>query len=239
MTRPLPWMLGAFLAAACSSVPQLILPPEEVVSAVAPPAEYIVGPGDVLRVNVYGHPDLSSQLYTNSNPGTPVDGAGRIQLPLIDPIEVSGMSVIEVREAVTLSLKSYLKDPRVDVAVTEFRAHRYVVLGEVNRPGVYGLSKPITALEAMAKAGGFSPSANRSQFIWMKGGLREENLMLLDGRALDGNLAQLISHGDVIFVGRRAWVDRAEAVKDVIPILQAIAIPIATAANLVALERLL
>jgi polysaccharide export outer membrane protein len=149
------------------------------------------------------------------------------------------MTVLGVRDAVTDALRQYLRDPRVDVAVTEFKAHRFVVLGEVRKPGVYGLERPITALEALAQAGGFSGSANRDQVIWMRGGLAEENLVLLDGAALDAQASGLISHGDILFVGRRTWADRAEAARDVIPLLQIVTIPISTAASVVTLERLL
>ena len=241
MTRPLLCCAPlALLVAGCASDPPRVIPPPSAdLSAVGPAAEYLVGPGDVLRVNVYGHPDLSSQILRDNAPGSPVDGAGRIQLPLVGAVEVGGMTVLEVRAAVSGALRQYLKEPRVDVAVTEFGAHRFVVLGALARPGVYQLKRPITALEALAGAGGFASTANRDQVVWMRGGLAEENLVMLDGNALDGNAAGLISPGDVIFVGRRTWADRAEAVRDVIPFLQAVSIPISTAAAVVALGNLL
>ena len=88
-------------------------------------------------------------------------------------------------------------------------------------------------------AGGYSAFANRKHLIWMRGGLGEENLVMLDGLGLDAKAAMLVRHGDVFYVGRRSWADRAEAVKDVIPVLQAVTVPLSIATQFMTLERLL
>ena len=234
-------ILGAMLlVAGCRSTPPEVLYPEgEVLPAIAPSAAYIVGPGDVLRVNVFGHPDLSSPMLTDSTYGSPIGGDGMIQLPLLDPLEVGGHPLLEVRDIVTGALKRYLKQPKVDVAVVRFGAHRVVVLGDVTTPGVYVMERPQTVLEILAHAGGFLPSANRRYVVWMRGGLAPENLTLLDFEGLDATAALPMGAGDVLFIGRRKWADRAEAIRDVIPLLQAVAIPISTATQLITLEKLL
>ena len=233
MLRLLPLRgLWALLLIGCvSDAPNVILPSDGQVAAVGSPVEYHVGTGDVLRVNVYDHPSLSTQA--------PVDGAGRIQLPGVGPVEVAGLTVLGVCEAARGALRRYLKDPRVDVSVVSFKAHRYVVLGEVRRPGVFPIAQPITALEALALAGGYSGAANRKQIVWMRGGLEAENLMMLDSSALDGRMTSLIGHGDVIYVGRRSWVDRFEAVRDVVPLLQVVTVPISAVTSAVTLVELL
>ena len=243
------WVL--LLAACAADAPVLLVPESGSVPAVAPAAEYHVGPGDVLRVNVFGHPELGSQvtggnlgagLVNNAMGGTtgsPVDGTGSIQLPLVGPVVVNGMSLLEVRAAVTQAFRRYLKEPRVDVSLIRFGSQRFIVLGEARNPGVYTLERPMTAMEALAMAGGYSTSANRKQLLWMRGGLGEENLVLLDGSGIDARAAMQVQHGDVLFVGRRPWADRAEALKDVIPLLQTVTIPLSIATQFVTLERLL
>ena len=94
--------IGGFILIGCAAEPPaLLLPDSGSVAAVAPSAEYHVGPGDVLRINVFGHPELSSQMIgggssgdllnnaIGSQTGTPVDGTGHIQLPLVGPVFVS------------------------------------------------------------------------------------------------------------------------------------------------------
>ena len=91
----------------------MLVPETGSVPALARAAEYHVGPGDVLRVNVFGHPELGSQVVGGNSgvdlvnsaiggtTGSPVDGTGNIQLPLVGPVGVNGMSLLEVRAAVT------------------------------------------------------------------------------------------------------------------------------------------
>ena len=240
VNRDIPCVLAwALLLAACAAdAPVLLVPESGSVPAVAPAAEYHVGPGDVLRVNVFGHPMLGSQVVGDTG-GSPVDGTGNIQLPLVGPVGVNGMSLLEVRAAVTQALRRYLKEPMVDVSLIRFGSQRFIVLGEARNPGVYTLERPMSAMEALAMAGGYSTSANRKQLLWMRGGLGEENLVLLDGSGLDVKAAMQVQHGDVLFVGRRPWADRAEALKDVIPVLQTVTIPLSVAAQFVTLEKLL
>ncbi|MDP6540145.1 MAG: polysaccharide biosynthesis/export family protein [Planctomycetota bacterium] len=251
MSRPVLLCVPLFLAACASDPPAMLVPETGSVPALARAAEYHVGPGDVLRVNVFGHPELGSQVVGSASgvdlvnnaiggtTGTPVDGSGYIQLPLIGPVAVNGMSLLRVRDAVTCALERYLKEPKVDVSVIRFGSQRFIVLGEAKNPGVYTLERSMTALEAIAMAGGYSESANRKQLIWMRGGLGAENLVLLDGSGLDASAAQRVEHGDVLFVGRRPWADRAEALRDVVPVLQTVTIPLSIAAQFVTLEKLL
>jgi len=217
---------------ACRSHPPRVLaepaePPFGGTAEDAPLAlEYRVGPGDVLRVNVYGHPDLSSAPYESGVAGTPVEPGGTVQLPLIGALPVAGLTIEGVSAAVTESLRRYVREPRVDVAVVRFGAHRYLVLGEVREPGAYVLERPITAMEALASSGGFGPYANRAQVAWVRGGLSAENVEIFDASELDPLAAHLVQPGDILFVGRKGWADVAEASRDLIPILQVVTTPI-------------
>jgi protein involved in polysaccharide export with SLBB domain len=224
--------IGVLLLCGCASEPPaLSLPESGSVAAVAPLAEYHVGPGDVLQVSVFRNAALGAQ--------TLVDETGHIQLPLVGLVQVNGMSPLEIRETVTEAFLPYLKKPSVFVTVETVGSQRYIVLGEAGSPGVYPLRRPLTALEALATAGGFSPAANREQVVWMRGGIGEKNLVMLDGSSLDAKAAMLIQHGDVLYVSRRAWADRAEVIRDIIPLLQAVTIPLSIATQFVSLERLL
>jgi len=116
-------------------------------------ADYRVGPGDVLEVEVYDDPDLSG-LVT-------VQHGGEISFPLLGDVEVKGLTEREVRETLTrLLAKDYLVDPQVAVKVKEHRSQWITLVGEVQRPGKYFLSGSKTLLELLTEAGGFTAQAS-------------------------------------------------------------------------------
>jgi polysaccharide export outer membrane protein len=122
-------------------------------SNVSVDADYRVGPGDVLEVEVYDDPDLSG-LVT-------VQHGGEISFPLLGDVEVNGLTAREVRETLTLLLaKDYLVDPQVAVRVKEHRSQWITLVGEVVRPGKYFLQGSKTLLELLTEAGGFTPQAS-------------------------------------------------------------------------------
>jgi polysaccharide biosynthesis/export protein len=116
-------------------------------------ADYRVGPGDVLEVEVYDDPDLSG-LVT-------IQHGGEISFPLLGDVPVNGLTAKEVRETLTrLLAKDYLVDPQVAVRVKEHRSQWITLVGEVVRPGKYFLQGSKTLLELLTEAGGFTPQAS-------------------------------------------------------------------------------
>jgi polysaccharide export outer membrane protein len=116
-------------------------------------ADYRVGPGDVLEVEVYDDPDLSG-LVT-------VQHGGEISFPLLGDLSVNGLTAREVRETLTrLLAKDYLVDPQVVVKVKEHRSQWITLVGEVQRPGKYFLQGSKTLLELLTEAGGFTAQAS-------------------------------------------------------------------------------
>jgi len=116
-------------------------------------ADYRVGPGDVLEVEVYDDPDLSG-LVT-------VQHGGEISFPLLGDLGVNGLTVREVRETLTrLLAKDYLVDPQIAVRVKEHRSQWITLVGEVMRPGKYYLQGSKTLLELLTEAGGFTGQAS-------------------------------------------------------------------------------
>ncbi len=228
-----------FLAACSSSPPSVLEVPPEVPTDLTISStdrvgsfEYRVGPGDRLRVGVFAHPELSANAAT-------VLGTGKILLPLVGPVHVAGQSLEEVGASVEDSLGRFLKEPHVDVQVERFGSQLYLVFGEVAKPGNYPLERPITALEALARSGGLGPFANRAQVAWVRGGFREENLVLFDASQLDPVAMQRVRPGDVLFVGRRSWADLSEAARDVLPFMQTLALPLSIALQAATLNEVL
>jgi polysaccharide export outer membrane protein len=115
--------------------------------------DYRLGPGDKLRIEVYKDAQLSQSVQIRPD--------GKITMPLVGDIEATGKTPLELRDAVVKSLKDYLTNPVVTVIVVEASAAVAYVVGEVTHPGTINLQGgPITALQAIAMAGGLKDFAN-------------------------------------------------------------------------------
>jgi polysaccharide export outer membrane protein len=117
--------------------------------------DYIIGPSDVLAINVWKDAELSRTV--------PVRPDGKISFPLIGELQVSGLTALKVQRMVAERLKEYISNPEVTVIVQEVKSRTFAVLGKVAKPGSYELGKPTTVLEAIAMAGGFLDFAKTSK----------------------------------------------------------------------------
>ena len=147
------------LATLMASVPasaqmQPARPVGDVVADTTRPGSYVLGPGDRVRVIVFGEDRLSGEYTVTSN--------GEMSFPLIGNLRVTGLTVADVQVAIHDKLSAgYVKDPRVSAEVLSFRP--YYVLGEVARPGQYPYVEGMTLEQAIATAGGFTYRAKRKE----------------------------------------------------------------------------
>lgn len=122
------------------------------VAAAEPPA-YRLGSGDKIRMTVFNEKDLSGDYD--------VDDQGRVSLPLIGSVSVSGKTVSEAETIITQQYgANYLVNPRVSIEVLNYRP--FFILGEVKNPGSYPYVAGMTVLNAVALAGGYTPRADKS-----------------------------------------------------------------------------
>jgi len=120
------------------------------VQTVLDEAEYTLASGDRLRVIVFGQENLSN-LYN-------VDGSGRITMPLISSVEVSGLTTRQVSERISTRLRNgFIREPKVTVEIDTYRP--FYILGEVARAGQFPYVTGMTVQTAVAIAGGFTPRA--------------------------------------------------------------------------------
>jgi polysaccharide export outer membrane protein len=117
------------------------------VGSPAAAATYIIGPDDVLAVNVWKEPELSRSVIVRPD--------GKITLPLLKDIEASGSTPEQLQERIEKGLSDYVSKPVVTVILQEEKSHKFNVLGQVQKPGSYLLNSPMTVLDAIAMAGGF------------------------------------------------------------------------------------
>lgn len=114
-------------------------------------ADYILGIGDTISIQVHGEDDLSFE--------SKIGGDGTIRYPFLGDVKVTGRTVAEVRWLIADGLKGdYLDDPSVNVSVIEYRP--FFILGEVKRPQHYAYQPGLTVRQAIAIAGGMTERAS-------------------------------------------------------------------------------
>jgi protein involved in polysaccharide export with SLBB domain len=124
---------------------------------------YRMGPGDKLKLTVFGAEDLSGDFAVNDS--------GVVNLPLIGGVKASGLSPDQFARAVETKLKDgYMRDPKVAVQVATYRP--VYIFGEVTKPGEYPYAANMTLLNAVALGGGFSYRANQEFAIVTRQGQR-------------------------------------------------------------------
>lgn len=115
--------------------------------------DYRIGPSDVLFVSVFGVAEYTGDFT--------VDSLGRIQMPLVGGIPVSGRTADEVATLVTKTLgESYLRSPKVQVQIKTAASQRVTIDGSVGAPGVYPIAGRTTLVQAIAMARGTAETAN-------------------------------------------------------------------------------
>lgn len=139
--------------------------PKQVQDAPALAQEYVVGEGDLLRINVWKEPEISQSVTVRPD--------GNISLPLINEFRAAGLSPREIQELVTYKLKSVLTNPQVTVTVAEVRSKMVYVTGEVGKPGAYSIVAPMNVLQLIARAGGLTQFANRKEIYILRPGNQE------------------------------------------------------------------
>jgi polysaccharide export outer membrane protein len=112
----------------------------------SPGSDFVIGPDDVLAVNVWKEPEISQTVAVRPD--------GKISLPLVGEVVASGLTPKQLQHAIGQHLEEYLSDPEVTVIVHEVKSQRVVVVGEVAKPGSYALQTPMTVLDVIAQAGG-------------------------------------------------------------------------------------
>jgi polysaccharide biosynthesis/export protein len=122
-----------------------------------PPAveEYVIGPEDVLAINVWKEAELTSRVIVRPD--------GKIGMPLLNEIQASGLTPRQLQETITEGLKKYVSGPSVSVIVTEIRSPVVYISGSVGKAGVYVLGAPTTVMELLIRAGGLTEFAKSEE----------------------------------------------------------------------------
>ena len=191
------WLIGAGLAVALSGCgggssgppAPIPLPPagDSAAAASIVTSSYKLGSGDRIRLAVFRDETLSGEFT--------LDGAGNFAMPLLGEVQAGGLTAreLEARIRDELVAEDLLRDPQVSIEVLNYRP--FYILGEVRAPGSYPYVNGMTALNAVALAGGFSYRAKQDDFLLQRGGSN------VQGAEVTGDTPLL--PGDIVTVQER------------------------------------
>jgi len=134
---------------------------------------YLIGPGDVLNIDVWKQPDITREVTVNYK--------GEIKLPPIKKMSAIGLSIPLLEERIGEALSKYLIEPVVFVTIKEYNSHRVIALGETTT-GMYSLKRKTTLVEFLGQTGGPTENADTSHL----------KLIKKDGRIFTYDLSELI-----------------------------------------------
>lgn len=180
---------------------------------------YLIGPQDVLVIDVFGVEEMTGREFA-------VDAAGRISLPLAGSVEAAGKTPEELGAAITEQLrKAYIRDPRVAVNVKEAVSQVVTVDGQVLQPGLYPVLGNMTLEDAIASARGLGEFAKQDDVIVLRtvNGQRYAGVYNLAAIRRGNYPDPAIYANDVVIVGDSPSLRR---MKDLIAVLPAITSPL-------------
>lgn len=175
---------------------------------------YRIGPGDVLGILVLDHPEIVYSTPPSSGggdigsvsaaPGYIVSATGQLSFPYAGTLNVTGMTIEEVEQALVKRLSRVFRDPQLSVRVNSFRSKRAYMEGEVRAPGVIVFSDiPMTLAEALTRAGGLTANGDRSAVdLTRDGKMMQLNLVAMADAGIDPSRIPL-KPGDLLYVRGR------------------------------------
>ena len=181
--------LAMFVLAACDSDPTPIVP-TAAAGGGSPGDSNKLGPNDRVRITVFGQPTLTGE-YT-------LDGNGVLAFPLIGNVPANGSTTSELQQKIAAKLNpEYLINPSVSAEIVNRRP--FYVIGEVQKPGNYPYVSDITAVNAIAMAGGFTRRARKNDFYIRR--LDKDGKMV----RIEANAGTVLQAGDTLEVRERVF----------------------------------
>jgi len=156
-------------------------------------SDYVIGPGDALRVDIWGSLQARHELVVNRD--------GVITLPKVGAVKVWGLTYDQARGAIEKAISRYYRGFDLNLTMGKLRTIQVYVVGEVQAPGVYSVSSLSTAINALAAAGGPSKNGSLRTIRLVRGGHTLQELDLYD-MFLTGDKSRdvRLQSGDTLFV---------------------------------------
>lgn len=174
-------------------------PNENIINGKAPTQldnSYIIGAEDLITIFVWKEPDLTQTISVRPD--------GKISMPLLNDIEASGFTTLQLKEVISNQLRKYINEPTVTVIVQAARSQKASIMGEVARSGTYFINSPTTLIQLISLAGGFRDFAltDKISIVRQENGkthkLKFNYRDFIKGKNLDKNIQ--IKPGDIVIV---------------------------------------
>jgi polysaccharide export outer membrane protein len=172
-------------------------------SAAQPPADYLLQPQDLLRVQVFQEPDLLREVRISQE--------GTITLPLIEQVDLRNKTLRQAEQLIRdLYDRDFLVNPQITLVVVEYAKRTVNVLGNVNNPGAvpFPQEQKLNLIDAITRAGGFNRLADRKRVKLTRtspGGKSETYEVNADQLMSRGASAEkwILQVGDTVYVPER------------------------------------
>jgi polysaccharide export outer membrane protein len=125
------------------------------------PQTYLIGPEDILRIEVFRDPDMSRMVNVRPD--------GKITLPLIGDLQAEGLTPERLGVQLKEALSQFNNNPEVTITVLAVNSKSFMVTGKVNRTGKFPLVMPIRIFDALGLTGGFQDFANTKKITIVRG----------------------------------------------------------------------
>lgn len=161
--------------------PQQQVPQRSLLADVPSASDAPIGPRDFIEIKVFQDPSLTTKATVTDD--------GRIAMPLIGKVEVSGLTPTELEQRLKTLLAKYINQPDVSVTVLEAGSKPISVIGAVTRPGRIGITGNITLIQAITQAGGLANGYGRTLYVLRTAanGLTEQISVDIDDLMVNGN----------------------------------------------------
>lgn len=159
--------------------------------------EYVIGPSDVLEVQVWREENLTRTDRLVLPDGT-------FTLPLIDNVPAGGKTILELKALIQKMLEKYVDAPQVYITVKQPNSHSFNILGNIKEPGRYPMLAPTTVLQGISMAKGYNEWASKNKTVIIRGHGDKQKIMPFEyGDVVDGDKPEqnfIMQPGDTIVV---------------------------------------
>ena len=173
-----------------------VLPKENKKPSSTSNSNYLIGAGDILKIQVWREPKLSGEFIVRPD--------GKITFPLVNDVQAQSKTPFQLKQILEKELSRFITAPVVTVVVQKVNSKNIYVLGKVNNPGKYPLTGPTTVLQALAEAGGLAEWAKADEIVIVRNEGGKQIKIDFDydkvskGEKLDQNI--FLKPGDTIIV---------------------------------------
>lgn len=181
-----------------------------------------LGPNDILTVTVASYPE-----YSSPEEGFRIDTGGFINLPLVGAVHVADCDVQTAQAAITAKYARHLREPSVVLSVLRWQAREFYVLGQVQLPGTYTMTRPTTLFAALSQGRGFANGADREHVYLLRPHDGAFEVYEFNGATPDEAGLVTIKPDDILFVRQTGWSTLQE---QLLPVVNAFGI---TSINLI------